>query len=95
MQTLKEEWIKIYLLNNNSMLDVVFCATKDYLSSCDNNEPNSAMVAHQNQAHHTLDLPITSTCKWGWAISTQKNPSKTTFHLIYGTLSMLGFDPTW
>jgi hypothetical protein len=38
MQTIKEEWIKIYLLDNNSMLDIVFCTTKDYLPSCDNNE---------------------------------------------------------
>jgi hypothetical protein len=119
MQTIKEEWIKICLLGDNSMLDVVFCATKDYLpSSCDKNEvfhipasfklfqvnpylvtrkviPHSAMVAHQNQAYHTLDLAITSTCKWELAISTKRNPSKTTFHLIYGTLSMLEFDPTW
>jgi hypothetical protein len=99
MQTIKGEWIKIYLLDNNSMLDVVFCATKDYLPSCDNNEvfhipssfkffqvnpylatmkvmPHSAMVVHQNQAHHTLDLAITSTCKWVWAISTKKTPAK-------------------
>lgn len=113
MQTIKEEWIKIYLLDNNSI--VVFCTTKYYLSSCDNNEvfhipasvklfqfnPHLATIkvmphsAHQNQAHHTLILAITSTCKWVWAISNKKNPSETTFHLIYGTLSMLGFDPTW
>jgi len=112
MQTIKEQWIKIYLLDDKSMLDVIICATKDYLPSCDNNKvfhipasfklsqvnpylatmkviPHSATVAHQNQVHHTLDLAITSTCKWVWAISTKKNPSKTTFHLIYGKLSML------
>jgi hypothetical protein len=106
MQTIKEEWIKIYLLDDNSMLDVVFCATKDYFPCCDNNEvfhipasfklfqvnpylatmkviPHLAMVAHQNQVHHTSDLAITSTCKWVWAISTKKNPNKTPFHLIY------------
>jgi hypothetical protein len=38
MQTIKEEWIKIYVLDDNNMLNVVFCATKDYLPSFDNNE---------------------------------------------------------
>jgi hypothetical protein len=37
-QTIKEEWIGIYLFDDISILEVVFYTIKDYLSFCDNNE---------------------------------------------------------
>jgi hypothetical protein len=77
MQIIKEEWIGIYLDNDNRMHEVIFCTIKDYLPSCDSNEvfhilgslklfqinPYLAMVAHKNQDHPTLDLVVKSTCK--------------------------------
>ncbi len=109
MQIIKEEWIGIYLANDNNMHEVIFCTIDDYLPSCDNNEvfhilgnlklfqinPYLVMVAHQNQVNPTLDLAIKSTCKHVWMICTKKGLSKTTFHMFCCKLSMIEFDPTW